>query len=72
MEADMGPERVTFVTTLPLARGDQPEAGPVHGVSAAGIPSEPNDGSRAALAALTSGLSYSCRYCGRAHYPTCR
>jgi hypothetical protein len=68
----MGPERVTFVTTLPLGRGDQPEAGPVHAVADARIQAEPHDRSRAAVAALTSGLSYTCRYCGRAHYPTCR
>jgi hypothetical protein len=68
----MGPERVTFVTTLPLGRGDQPEVGPVHGVPGARIQLEAQDASRAAVATLTSGLSYTCRYCGRAHYPTCR
>jgi hypothetical protein len=73
VEADMGPDRVTFATTTPARH---PGRGDGKGLAGTGDDARtegtPSDRPLATIAALTSGLSYACRYCGRSHYPTCR
>jgi hypothetical protein len=69
----MGPDRVTFATTAPARHRGADDGEALPGTSdGARIEAAPHDRALATVAALTSGLSYTCRYCGRAHYPTCR
>jgi len=69
----MGPDRVTFATTAPARyRGADDGEGLAGTVEGTRIEPPPQGRPLATVAVLTSGLSYACRYCGRAHYPTCR
>jgi len=65
----MGPDRITFATTLPVRGAAGSEPAPVR---AAAIDAEPGGRPGAGAVVLTSGLSFACRYCGRSHYPSCR